>query len=57
MRARVPAMTTPPKTIITPPMRPSQAQAKLSCRLVLESVISMWIGFWLPVSTIGLGLS
>ena len=49
-------MTAPPNTTVTPGMRPSQATAKLSSKLVFESVISIWMGFWLPVKTMGLEL-
>ena len=54
--ARVPRSTRPLNTIITP-QSSEQATRKLSSRFCLESVFSETMGFWAPVSTMGLGQS
>ncbi len=54
--ARVPRMTRPLKTMQTPCMPPSQAQAKASRRFWRESVVSKPMGFCAPVRMMGLGL-
>ena len=53
LRAWVPAMTLPAKTICTPFEQGSAAYKMLSCRFALASVISKPMGFWAPVSTMG----
>ena len=56
LRALVPSMTRPLKTIITPCMSPRQAQMKLSSRFTRESVVSKPMGFCAPVNIIGFTL-
>ena len=54
LRARVPRMTRPLNTIITP-RRSDTAQRNASARFVLESVFSNTMGFCAPVRMMGLG--
>ena len=55
--ARVPAMTDPPNTTITPRLPGSRAQTTLSRRFFLASVISFEMGCWEPVRMMGLSAS
>ena len=53
LRARVPSMTLPLKTMFTPHIPSEQAQMKASRRFTLESVESKPMGFCAPVSMTG----
>ena len=52
--ARVPAITNPPNTTITPRLPGSRAHRTLSHRFFLASVISPEMGCWAPVRMMGL---
>ena len=54
MRALVPRITRPEKTMHSPQSSLEQAQVKASIRFVLESVESSLMGYWEPVRMMGL---
>ena len=57
LRPRVPAITAPLNTMTTSRLRSSAAYRMLWNRFSLASVKESPMGFWEPVSTMGLGLS